>query len=55
MMTGVVEADVIIGDAAIAIVDVAIAMDATATADTRAEKSGALSAAFFVPAINPMG
>ncbi|ROM81364.1 hypothetical protein BK655_17345 [Pseudomonas brassicacearum] len=55
MTTEAVEADVIIGDAATAIVDVAIAMDATATANLWATKSGALSAAFFVPAINPMG
>lgn len=55
MTTDAVEAGVIIGAAAIAIMDVVIAMDATATADLWATKSGALSAAFFVPAINPMG
>jgi len=42
-----VEAGVIIGDAA-------ITMDGAATADSSATKSGALSAAFFVPVINPV-
>lgn len=48
MTTEAVEADVIIGDAA-------ITMDGAVTADRWATRSGALSAAFFVPAINPMG
>ncbi|MBC3348527.1 hypothetical protein HU811_17965 [Pseudomonas sp. SWRI196] len=48
MTTVVVEAGGIIGDAV-------IMMDGVTTADSSAAKSGALSAAFFVPAINLMG
>ena len=47
MTTEAVGADVIIGDAVIADADAAITMDGAATADPRAEKSGALSAAFL--------
>lgn len=47
MMTDGVEAGVIIGDAVIMIVDAAITMDDATTADPRAEKSGALSAALL--------
>lgn len=48
MTTEAVEADVIIGDAV-------IMTEGAVTADPGATESGALSAAFFVPAINPMG
>lgn len=47
MMTDVVEAGVIIVDAVIMIVDAAITMDDATTADPRAEKGGASSAAFL--------
>lgn len=55
MMTDGVEAGVIIGDAVIMIADAAITMDDATTADLWATRSGALSAAFFAPAINPVG
>jgi hypothetical protein len=55
MTTDVVEAGVIIGDAAIMTVDAAITMDGATTADLWAEKKRRIERRFFMPVINPIG